>query len=60
MNSETRSQKIKSNLSLEKQVTKKDSEILDEVLLLTSELSPLAKQKLAMQLLAEVTQEALS
>lgn len=59
MQSQTRSSIIRSNVALEKQVTKKDSELLDDILSLTAELSPLAKQRLAMQLLAEVAQEVL-
>ena len=56
MKAQERRDTIAANVSLEKQVTKQDSELLDEILPLTSELSPLAKQRLAMQLLAEVAQ----
>ena len=50
---------IRQHVALEKQVTPQDSELLDQILELTADLSPLAKQRLAMQLLGEVAREAL-
>jgi hypothetical protein len=59
MNAQERQSQIISHLGLGKQIPASESDAMTEIRGLAENLSPIAKQKLAIWLLSQVTEEAL-